>query len=274
MDRGYRPDSYVDTHPKPAKPKTKVSKVPVGVSPMVQLKDELKAVSSEKDMLAAELGFTQKELEEDIRKISALEREIAKLNVALRGALQAQDELERERALLKNQIADLQRSLEILTAERDDLVHQVTMLKARIADLESQLAAAAERERQTQMQLERERKEAEERYATLDRDSRATIDKQSGEISSLVSDRDALRARVADLEAQVARLEQSETELTRLNHQYQLQLQVVKVREAPVLFCSVSVSNVRMVCSARHSERKEQRLRRNNASFCNKCASL
>lgn len=230
---GYRPDGYVDTHPKPKLTRPK-SVVKPGASPMVELKQQLKEAENEKEMLAAELGFTQKELEEDIKKIAALERDAARLTLALKAAHEAQDELEKERTLLKAEIERLLGVIDHMTAEKADLQQQIATHLGRIGSLEASLAEARAQITELTRLGEGDRKSSQARLDDLSRSSAATIKNQQAEIGTLTTERDTLKARVAALEEQVATLTRSEQELTRLNHQYQLQLQVVKVRGARV----------------------------------------
>ena len=196
---------------------------------MVQLKQALTDATSQKEMLSAELGFTQKELEEDIKKIAAMESEIKKLHVALRGSHEQQDELERERALLKSEITNLKHDIDVLTEERDNLSALVADLTARIAALQKQCSQVAIRIDQLQRQIDDDRTAARSRYDELAASSAATAARQAGQIDALAAETTEQKERIRQLEARVAQLEKSESELTRLNHQYQLQLQVVKV---------------------------------------------
>lgn len=227
MDHGFRPDSYVDTHPKVSLRKPVVKAKP-GSTPVTQMKQDMQELRTEKEMMSAELGYLQKELEDDVKRIQSLENEIKKLNMALAAAHEQQEELEKHRDVLKNEVATLKEALRSMTAERDALLEKVAQLNAENERLTGVVNAAEERYSALDAERHAQLAEAAARYDSLAKSTGETIERQAGELGVLTAERDALRGRAMKAEERVAALEKSEAELTRLNHQYQLQLQVVK----------------------------------------------
>jgi len=193
-----RPDSYVDTHPKSAR--ILAPKGTVKPSPVAALREELRQSDNAREMLQAELGFTQKELEEDIRKIAALEREAKKLSTALTAAHEQQEETEREKDELRSQAAQLQREKTALTLERNDLDAKRIQLEKQVSDLEKTVAQQRARLDNVEQELADVKEHAMMQSAAMIKDAEATIKKQEVDLMMLRTERDTLKNRTADQE--------------------------------------------------------------------------